>query len=124
MKATILADGSYQYVQASGIDFAKLLNSPEVVESNIDETNESLKTSELALLKCSISSSNGENISNELQSNNNDEQETRSSGNISKNVYISYLFSSGSYYKVIFLITVFFIMQFLITYTSLWIGYW
>jgi ATP-binding cassette subfamily C (CFTR/MRP) protein 4 len=117
-------------VQTSGINFSKLLQLPEykIIEPDVEKNN--LTTEDLDAETCtyssneSISSSVDEMKVNSVLEKPFEKPEIRSSGRISKTVYLSYLSAGGSYSKVILLILMYFFAQFLNIGASYWISIW
>lgn len=137
-KTTILAEGSYRELQVSGIDFTKLQIGPsedeqnKTVESDVEstETNNkslnvnpclSIRGSDESILSCVDESKVNGSV------NGVDEkpiEETRSSGNVSKSIYLSYFSASGNMYEVFLLLVMYLITQTFITGGEYWITYW
>uniref|UniRef100_A0A2H8TSM5 Putative multidrug resistance-associated protein lethal(2)03659 n=1 Tax=Melanaphis sacchari TaxID=742174 RepID=A0A2H8TSM5_9HEMI len=131
--ANILAEGSYQELQASGLDFTKLLGS--LVETTVVSDNESSSklTSTQTLSPRTILS---RQVSTQSVASSNDESkletqeepievaETRSSGNISLTVYSSYFSAGGNVCKISFLLFMCVFTQALASGGDYWITYW
>ncbi|XP_025200376.1 probable multidrug resistance-associated protein lethal(2)03659, partial [Melanaphis sacchari] len=129
--SNISAEGSYQELQSSGLDFTKLLkSSEETTDSEIDiknVTNNSLEQhSSLSRHGSiiSISSSIDENKLNGTQSEPIEVAETRSSGKISLSIYLSYISAGGNAFKISFLLFICVFTQILGTGGDYWISYW
>lgn len=128
----MLTEGSYQELQASGLDFTKLLGSTH--ETEIVSENESLNagsnnldpqtilTRQVSVQ--SISSSIEDGKLNETQAEPIEVAETRSSGNISLSVYSSYFSAGGHAYKISFLLFMCVFTQVLASGGDYWITYW
>ncbi|XP_022162516.1 probable multidrug resistance-associated protein lethal(2)03659 [Myzus persicae] len=130
--ANILTEGSYQELQSSGLDFTKLLRSSEETTTDgeiekINATNKSLEQlsclSRQESLK-SISSSIDENKLNETQAAPIEVAETRSSGKVSRSIYLSYISAGGNAFKISFLLFICIFTQMLGTGGDYWISYW
>ncbi|KAF0706159.1 putative multidrug resistance-associated protein lethal(2)03659, partial [Aphis craccivora] len=129
--ANILAEGSYQELQSSGLDFTKLLkSSEETTDGEIDSTNvtnnslEQLSNlSRQGSIK-SIASSIDENKLNGTQAEPVEVAETRSSGKVSHSVYLSYISAGGNAFKILFLLLICIFTQVLGTAGDYWISYW
>lgn len=137
-KATILAKGSYQELQVSGIDFTKLqiglLEDEQKrtfesdIESNLTNTNSlnsclSICGSNESVLSCVNESKKNSSVKC-IGIQQNEEPETRSSGNVSKSIYVSYFSASGNIYEVFLLFIMCLITQILISGGEYWITYW
>lgn len=127
----MLADGSYRELESSGLDFTKSLVSSagtgtDVVESG--DTNAIPCDSDPLL----VASAGGDSVRNGSAPDESDgtgtvplvEAETRSTGNVSKSVYFSYIFAGGNVGKVWFLTFVCVLLQILSTGEEYWLGYW
>jgi len=131
-QANILAEGSYQELQSSGLDFTKLLRSSEetTIDNDVDtknKINNSLEQlSDLSRQGSirSVASSVGENELNRAQEEPTEVAETRSSGNVSRSVYLSYMSAGGNIFKISFLLFMCIFTQFLGTGGDYWISYW
>eukprot|EP00102_Acyrthosiphon_pisum_P018651 XP_016655861.1 PREDICTED: probable multidrug resistance-associated protein lethal(2)03659 isoform X2 [Acyrthosiphon pisum] len=130
--ANILAEGSYQELQSSGLDFTKLLRSSEETttdsEINIkNATSNSLEQhSELSRQGSikSVASSVDEDTLNGAQTELTEAAETRSSRNVSRTVYLSYISAGGNIFKISFLLFLCIFTQVLATGVDYWISYW
>eukprot|EP00102_Acyrthosiphon_pisum_P027033 XP_016664243.1 PREDICTED: probable multidrug resistance-associated protein lethal(2)03659 isoform X1 [Acyrthosiphon pisum] len=130
--ANILAEGSYQELQSSVLDFTKLLRSSEetTTDSEINvknATNNSLEQfSDLSRPGSieSVASSVDENKLNGVLNEHKEVAETRSSGNVSRSVYLSYISAGGNIFKISFLLFVCIFTQVLGTGGDYWISYW
>ncbi|XP_026807567.1 probable multidrug resistance-associated protein lethal(2)03659 isoform X2 [Rhopalosiphum maidis] len=127
---SIIAKGSFQELQASDLDFAKLLESSDDTEINEPEndTNNSLNVnlaSNLLGSNKSISSSHNDvNINEVLAVKSKNVNKSRSSGRVSINVYLSYLSANGSVFKIFFVFFCFILIQVLTTGGDYWISFW
>ncbi|XP_060872281.1 probable multidrug resistance-associated protein lethal(2)03659 isoform X3 [Metopolophium dirhodum] len=130
--ANILVEGSYQELQSSGLDFTKLLRSSEETSTDSDiniknATDNSLEQlsdlSRQGSIK-SVASSVDENKLNGAQKEPTVVAETRSSGNVSRSVYLSYVVAGGNIFKISFLLFVCIFTQVLGTGGDYWISYW
>lgn len=129
-----MAEGSYTDLQASGLDFTKLLGSS--VEATVLSDNESnskySSTHTLdpqAILSRqvsiqSVASSIEENKHSGIQVEPIEVAETRSSGNISLTVYSSYFSAGGNVCKISFLLFMCVFTQMLASGGDYWITYW
>ncbi|CAH1736130.1 unnamed protein product [Aphis gossypii] len=129
--ANILAEGSYQELQSSGLDFTKLLKSSEgTTDGEIDTTNvinnslEQLSNLSRQSSIKSIASSIDENKLNGTQAEPVEVAETRSSGKVSHSVYLSYITAGGNAFKISFLLFICIFTQMLSTGGDYWISYW
>ncbi|XP_060872271.1 probable multidrug resistance-associated protein lethal(2)03659 isoform X2 [Metopolophium dirhodum] len=130
--ANILAEGSYQELQSSGLDFTKLFKLSEEtttdteIESN-NVTNKSLEQpSGLSRQESfkSISLSIDENKLNETQVAPIEVAEIRSTGIVSHSIYSSYISAGGNTFKILFLLFICIFTQMLGTGGDYWISYW
>ncbi|XP_026805630.1 probable multidrug resistance-associated protein lethal(2)03659 isoform X2 [Rhopalosiphum maidis] len=130
--ATILVEGSYQELQSSGLDFTKLLkSSEETTDYEIDDINASINNSVEQLTSisrqgsiASISSSIDNNELNETQDEPIEVAETRSSGKVSRSIYLSYISSGGNAFSLLFLLFISLFTQMLGTGGDYWLSYW
>ncbi|KAL4089621.1 hypothetical protein QTP88_024632 [Uroleucon formosanum] len=130
--ANILAEGSYQELQSSGLDFTKLLRSTEETtpDTEIDNKNVTDKNfeqpsnlSRQGSIK-SVASSVDENKLNGAKKEPTVVAEIRSSGNVSSSVYLSYVSAGGNTFKILFLLFICIFTQMLGTGGDYWISYW
>lgn len=133
-QANILAEGSYQELQASGLDFTKLLGSsiePTVVSDNeshskYESTNNldprSILSRQISVQ--SVASSIDENKHSGVQEEPIEVAEMRSSGDISLTVYSSYFSAGGNVCKITFLLLMCVFTQVLASGGDYWITYW
>lgn len=129
-----MAEGSYRELQSSGLDFTKLLgsseespSSPETCNANAmtDDDTESFSVISLNGSTQSVSSSvDGIPLKNGTRAEPVEVAETRSSGNVSRRVYLSYISSGGNVSKISFLMFVCIFTQTLVTGCDYWITYW
>ncbi|XP_060851388.1 probable multidrug resistance-associated protein lethal(2)03659 [Rhopalosiphum padi] len=130
--ANILAEGSYQELQSSGLDFTKLLkSSEETTDSEIDDTKATINNSVEQLSNLSrqgsvgsVSSSIDENKLNGTRAEPIEVAETRSSGKVSRSIYLSYISAGGNAFKILFLLFICIFTQMLGTGGDYWISYW
>jgi ATP-binding cassette subfamily C (CFTR/MRP) protein 4 len=131
--ANILAEGSYQELQASGLDFTKLLGS--LVETTVVSDNESNSKYESThtlsprtILSRQVSIQSVASSIDESKLGAQEEPieiaETRSSGNISLTVYSSYFSAGGNACKISFLLFMCVFTQILASGGDYWITYW
>jgi len=130
----VVTEGSYQELQTSGLDFTKLFKpSTETAvlpdnECKIDKScNNNIARSKLYIRQesiLSVASSIEETKFSDTITEPVEIAETRSSGNISFNVYLSYILAGGHMCKVICLILVCIFTQFLTSSGDYWITYW
>lgn len=131
-KSNILAAGTYKEFQATNLDFAKLLDSlvePSEVLENNNEKPKDLNNSDacnILLRKDSIRSGSS-SIDDSKLDEPQEEAEIRSSGNVSLNVYSSYISAGGNIYKLSYVLFMFIFTQVLATSIDYWIliyHYW
>ncbi|XP_026805619.1 probable multidrug resistance-associated protein lethal(2)03659 isoform X1 [Rhopalosiphum maidis] len=130
--ANILAEGSYQELQSSGLDFTKLLkSSDETADSEIDDTKATINNSVEQLSSLSrqgsigsISSSIDDDKLNETRAEPIEVAETRSFGNVSRSIYLSYISAGGNAFTIAFLLFICIFTQILGTGGDYWISYW
>ncbi|XP_060850595.1 probable multidrug resistance-associated protein lethal(2)03659 [Rhopalosiphum padi] len=130
--ANILAEGSYKELQSSGLDFTKLLkSSEETTDSEIDDTKATINNSVEQLSNLSrqgsvgsVSSSIDENKLNGTRAEPIEVAETRSSGNVSRSIYLSYISAGGNAFTISFLLFICIFTQMLGTGGDYWISYW
>ncbi|XP_025204473.1 probable multidrug resistance-associated protein lethal(2)03659 isoform X2 [Melanaphis sacchari] len=123
---SIVAEGSFQELQASDLKFTKSLGSSDNAGLNEPENdiNSSLNVDLLDSNKSISSSHNDVNISGFLDVKSKKLNKSRSSGRVSINVYLSYLSASGSVIKVFFVLFCFILIQVLTTGGDYWISFW
>lgn len=127
-QANISAKGTYQELQVSEFDFAKLLESSEETSNECDN-----KT----IIKNSISSNthsqsgSHHSISTNVESKQNgvmivpkEKEEKYSSVYIPKGVYISYFSASGNICRIVLLFCLFVFTQFMIIGGDYWLSFW
>jgi len=130
----VVAEGSYKELQTSGLDYTKLLelstetavlpgNDTKMDKSSHNNIARSISYSRQESI-FSVGSSIEETKFSEIITEPEEVVETRSSGNISFNVYMSYIFAGGHLCKVISLILVCICTQFLASGGDYWITYW
>lgn len=117
----MLAEGSYQELKSSGLDFAKLL-----VSSGDTETDTIASDPDpLAVIPSARDSVDSPPDGTDgVRAEPAEEAETRSSGNVNKTVYFSYISAGGSACKISFLAIVCLLAQILSTGGDYWLGYW
>ncbi|XP_050432547.1 probable multidrug resistance-associated protein lethal(2)03659 isoform X2 [Adelges cooleyi] len=128
----VLTEGSYQELQASGLDFTKLLGTSEEIKVVSDsEDNEKSSINNVLNVNTklsrqisvqSVASSIEESKINGAQPIEVDE--SRSSGNISLEVYSSYFSAGGNCYKIGFFLFMCVLTQVLASGGDYWITYW
>lgn len=125
----MLAEGSYQELQTSGLDFTNLLGS----STNTPDLSDECKTEKTnRLSESTVSSLGGSDkvvepcaeVTNETKSEPVETAETRSSGNVSFNVYSSYILAGGNYCKILSLLLVCILTQVFESGGNYWISYW
>ncbi|CAI6363288.1 unnamed protein product [Macrosiphum euphorbiae] len=132
--AKVVAEGSYKELQTSGLDYTKLLelstetavlpgNDTKMDKSSHNNIARSISYSRQESI-LSVGSSIEETKCREIITEPEEVAETRSSGNISFNVYMSYIFAGGHLCKVISLILMCTCTQFLASGGDYWITYW
>lgn len=128
----MLKEGSYQELQTSDFDFTKLLGSPMKTEVAPDSKHEIEKSGFNNFEKCSGRTTIRE-ISNlgaapfnieETKTEPVELAETRSTGNVKFNVYLSYVFAGGHYCKIFSLLLMCIVTQILASGGDYWINYW
>lgn len=124
-KANILADGSYQELQASGFNFVKLIGSSDdtIKESHFTATKASPNTFPLLSTQDSKNNLIHDKPRGDIAKPK-EEQETCASGRVTKNVYKSYFSASGNYFKVFLCFFLYFFTQALTTGGDYWLSYW
>lgn len=135
-KANIIAEGLYNDLQSAGLDITKLIGSSEriAVESVIKFEDNSTIITNGQLDKLNISSRRGSNESilssieekqiSESQAEPIKVAETRSFGNVSFSVYLSYISAGGNVCKISFLIFICIFTQLMSTGGDYWINVW
>ncbi|XP_008187158.1 probable multidrug resistance-associated protein lethal(2)03659 isoform X2 [Acyrthosiphon pisum] len=127
---SIVAEGSYQELQATAFEFAKSLGSSDDTRTNDPEndTNNSLNAHMVSTLlgsnKSISSSQNDVNVSGDLAEKSKNTDKSRSSGRVSIKVYRSYLSANGSVFKVFLVLFCFILTQVLATGVDYWISFW
>ncbi|XP_022166667.1 probable multidrug resistance-associated protein lethal(2)03659 isoform X2 [Myzus persicae] len=132
--AKVVTEGSYKELQASGLDFTKLLESSTETavlpdnERKIDKSSNNNMARSISYIRqesiLSVASSIEETKFNDIITEPVEIAETRSSGNISFKVYMSYIFAGGHSCKVISLILVCIFTQLFASGGDYWITYW
>ncbi|CAI6361191.1 unnamed protein product [Macrosiphum euphorbiae] len=128
--AKVVAEGSYKELQTSGLDYTKLLelstetavlpgNDTKMDKSSHNNIARSISYSRQESI-LSVGSSIEETKCREIITEPEEVAETRSSGNISFNVYMSYIFAGGHLCKVISLILMCICTQFLASGGEYW----
>jgi len=130
----VVTEGSYKELQTSGLDFTKLLElSTDTTvlpgnDSKMDKSSNNNIARSIPYIRqesvLSVTSSIEETKFSEIITQPGEVAETRSSGNISFNVYMSYIFSGGHLCKVISLILICICTQVLASGGDYWITYW
>lgn len=132
-QGTKLAEGSYQKLQSSGLDFTKSLEiSEKIAIASIDDKlpndNSDLGPPSVLLRQKSVQSFSSVTEksckSGEAHVDPVEVAETIGTGSISKSVYIAYMLSGGSAIKIALLICICFVTQVLCTGGDYWIKYW
>lgn len=130
----MVTEGSYKELQTSGLDFTKLLESSNETadlpknESKVDKSSNNNIARSISCTRqesiLSVTSSVEETKYSEIITGPVEVAETRSSRNVSFNVYMSYIFAGGHLCKVISLILVCICTQALASGGDYWITYW
>lgn len=144
-QAKISAEGCYQELQASGIDFAKFLGTPEetaAVDPDGNATSGETDNGPDGTPTVATATRDDSDIPRDRPGENDVSPsscavaekkqgagpsgmaETRSSGNISKNVYASYFSAVGSTCNVFCFFFMYVLTQVLTTGGDYWISYW
>lgn len=131
VQAHILAEGSYQELQSSDFDFAKLLESSKKTTDESDNgssnNNESAVHVDVFLGSPQQSDSpsiDDSKINGVAETKPVEVAETSSSGNVSHEVYFSYISAGGSVIQISCLIFICILTQILGTGGDYWISYW
>ncbi|XP_026820606.1 multidrug resistance-associated protein 4-like isoform X2 [Rhopalosiphum maidis] len=129
--ANILLEGTYEELQMSNLDFAKMLRSPRGMISVADDTfdvgnkiDQNLIFDRQVPEETSITPSVDESKIHKDKLEPTEIAETRSSGNISYSVYLSYLFAGGRKCKILFFILICIFTQVFSSLGDFWINYW
>lgn len=129
-QANIKSESTYEELQTSNLDFAKLLRSPVEMISVTHNTSNVRNKSDPELIfdrqvtETSVTSSVDESKSHQNKSKPTEVVETRTSGNISRTVYMSYFFAGGRKCKILFFIFICILTQVLSSLGDSWISYW
>lgn len=124
-KAKILADGSYQELQASGFNFVKLIGSSEdtINEPHSMATESNPNTFPLLSTQDSNKNSIHEKSHGDL-TNPNEEPEICASGRVPQNVYKSYFSAGENTFKIFLCFFLYFLTQVVTTGGDYWLSYW
>lgn len=122
----------YQELQSSGLDLTKYLGKTEKTEKvgsdNEDNISNDLETFSVISRSSSINSDAGSFIEesklSETKTGPVEVTETRSSGTVSRQVYVSYIFASGKIYKTVFLVFITILTHILLTGGDYWLKHW
>lgn len=127
-----MAEGSYQELQVSDFDFAKLLRTQE--DSQVESTVQSDSVSSKCRAKGSIMSirnsnqiispSVDESKANLILNQTNEKRESGSSRYVSKSVSMSYFSAGGSTSKLFFFFLTYIVTQVLTSGSDYWISVW
>lgn len=130
----MISEGSYNKIESLELNFTEMLGSSTEIaftdnnEYNTINTSTNNLCSRIALNRQisihSITSSIEEVVLNELQENPVEVEETRSSGSVSRSVFMSYFFAGGTRCQILFLFFIFFFTQVLATVGDFWMAYW
>lgn len=127
-QANISAKGTYQELQASTLDFAKLLETSEETSNECDDTavikNSLNSNTHSQLDSCHGISSNFKSKQTGDSKVSKENEKNCSSVNIPRYVYVSYFSASGSICKVIFFFCLFVFTQLMITGGDYWLSFW
>ncbi|XP_022166661.1 multidrug resistance-associated protein 4-like isoform X2 [Myzus persicae] len=128
--ASIKSESTYEELQTSNLDFAKLLRSSvetiSVAQNTLNVGNKS--DPELVFVRrvseASVTSNIDESKFHQNKLKPTEVVETHTSGNISHTVYMSYFFAGGSKCKILFFILICVFTQVLSSIGDSWISYW
>lgn len=135
-QAKVIAEGSYQQLQTSGLNITKFLGPSSKNLKSIDHGhgNDCANDGAPGLVQRSVSCAKKQIAcveSSAKETNNNrpgaqpvQEAETHSYRNVGVNVYLSYIFAGGHHYKILGLIFVCVLTQVLASGGDYWISYW
>lgn len=127
-QANISIKGTYQELQSSTFDFAKLLETSEETSYECDDKaliNNSIRHNTGSKLDSRHSaSSNSENKQTSVITASKEKEKNRPSVNIPINVYVTYLSASGSFCRIILFFSLFVFTQVMITGGDYWLGFW
>lgn len=128
-QGNVLAEGSYQELLYTGLDFVKLLGPSEESENEPeDETHKTDVTADrddlesfsvIALPDSVHGEANGEPPAEPVEI-----AEARTTGKVSRNVHFSYVLAGGNVFKISLLISICIFTQVLCTGCDFWISYW
>ncbi|KAK4880755.1 hypothetical protein RN001_008901 [Aquatica leii] len=118
----IKAEGTFQKLQESGLDFAKLLNANEEAEDDDDRDTELPRRASLHRQNSvvSVSSVEEEKTLEEPQQ----VEEQRSSGSVSSSVYKAYFKSGANNFCIFLLVLLFLLAQFFASSADYFLTYW
>jgi ATP-binding cassette, subfamily C (CFTR/MRP), member 4 len=124
-------EGTYEELQMSNLDFAKMLRFSKGMVSVTDDTlNVGNKIDKKLIFDRQMSEETNIKPSVDESKIHKDKlepteiAETRSSGNISYTVYLSYLFAGGRKRKILFFILICIFTQVFSSIGDFWISYW
>jgi len=128
-QANIKSESTYEELQTSNLDFAKLLHSSMEMISTTHDTLNVRKKSLPQLIVDRQTSVRSPLPVDESKSHQNklkptEVVETRTLGNISHTVYMSYFFAGGRKCKILFFVLVCIFTQILSSLGDSWISYW
>lgn len=121
--------GTYNEMQASNLDFAKsflLMNEVENSKNDLDSNNtdQKIHLERQASIISVTPAANGKSKYFKDSLNPIEEGESRSSGNVSLSVYLSYILAGGGNLKIMFFVLISLLTQVSISGGDLWITYW
>ncbi|CAI6364367.1 unnamed protein product [Macrosiphum euphorbiae] len=127
--ANIKSESTYEELQTSNLDFAKLLHSSvEMTSTTHDTLNVRKKSLPQLIVDRQTSVGSPPHVDESKSHQNKLKQtevvETRTLGNISHTVYMSYFFAGGRKCKILFFILVCIFTQILSSLGDSWISYW
>lgn len=132
----MLMEGTYNEIQASDLDFENfLLSSVDISNNAVDDESSDKNNGNCnvdpkfvvdrqASVRSITSSKNGQSKLSDDYQKPTEVAESRSSGNVSFSVYLTYLFAGGRKYKIIFFIFICILTQVLLSSGDLWITFW
>lgn len=125
-----MIEGTFNEIQASNLDFAKLLLSSVELSNEAENETTNKKNSDSNLIfdrQISVTSAvslNGKSKTGDDLRKPVEVVEKRSSGNISFSVYLTYLFSGGREIKILFFIFICILTQVCISSGDVWVTHW
>lgn len=129
-KANVLAAGTYKELQASNLDFTKLLKysvgKAIIPDNTLNIRNENDNDMDPnSIFDRRVSAISFESVGdNKVSADEMEPVETRSFGKMSHSVYTSYLLAGGKFWKILFFIFICVLSQIVASIGDLWITYW